>query len=104
MVVLVFFSGRSNRFTLCSFDQGRTVNSFTSIHLRDPELLQVRFHNVDKLFGAPGAGASFTIRIDDMLPDMVFNDLSHQAVHGTARGDYQMKDLGAAFFFLDGTL
>jgi hypothetical protein len=33
---------------------------------------------------------------------MVLNDLSHQAVHGSARCDHQVENVGAAFLFFDG--
>jgi hypothetical protein len=41
------------------------------------------------------------IRINDMHPDMVLNDLSHQAVHCSARRDDEMEYVGAALFFFD---
>jgi hypothetical protein len=41
------------------------------------------------------------IRIDNMFPDVIFDDLRHEAVHCAARSDDQVKDVGAAFFFLD---
>ena len=65
------------------------------------QLLEVRLNNFDQLFRASGTGAAFVIRIDDMHPDMVLNDLSHEAVHCSPGCDHQMKDVGAALFFFD---
>ena len=72
------------------------------IHSTGSELLQIRLNDLDQLFRALTTGAPFMIRIDNMLPDMVLNDLSHQAVHGPARCDYQMENVGAALLFFDG--
>jgi len=41
------------------------------------------------------------IRIDNMFPDVILDDLCHEAVHCAARSDDEMKDIGAALFFLD---
>jgi len=58
----------------------------------------------DQLFGALGAGSAFTIRIDNMLPDMVFDDLGHETVHCPACRDNQVKYLSATFFLIDSPL
>ena len=47
--------------------------------------------DLDQLFSALSTGAAFMIRIDNMHPDMVLNDLGHQAVHCSPRCDHQMK-------------
>jgi len=102
MVALAILSGRNARPTLCLI--GRSRDSFTLIHWTGTQLPQVRLNNLDQLFSAPGTGAALTIRIDHMHPDMVLNDLGHQAVHCAARSDNQMKNVGAALFFLDRAL
>jgi hypothetical protein len=60
--------------------------------------------NLDQFLRAPGTGAALTIRIDHMHPDMVLNDLGHQAVHCAARRYDQVKHVGTALFFLDRAL
>jgi hypothetical protein len=39
--------------------------------LEGTQLLQVRLNNLDQVFRAPGSGAAFMIRIDNMHPDML---------------------------------
>ena len=58
-------------------------------------------NDIDQFFGAPGARTALMIRIDHVHPDMVLDDLRHEAVHCAARSDDQMKDVRAALFFLD---
>ncbi len=43
------------------------------------------------------------IGVDHMHPDVVLNDLSHQAVHCSSRGNHEMQNVGAALFFFDRT-
>jgi hypothetical protein len=73
------------------------------IHRSDSRLLQVSLNYVDQLFGAAGAGAAFTVRIDDVDADVILDYLRHQAVHRAARGHDQVKDVGASFFLVDRT-
>jgi hypothetical protein len=104
MVALAILSGRNARPTLCPIGHSHSFDSFTLIHWTGTQLPQVRLNNLDQFFRAPGTGAALTIRIDHMHPDMVLNDLGHQAVHCAARSDDQMKNVGAALFFLDRAL
>ena len=41
-------------------------------------------------------------RVDDILPDVILDDLCHQAIHCAASRDYQMKYVGTAAFFVHG--
>ena len=61
-------------------------------------------NNIDQFFGALGARTALMIRIDHVHPNMIFDDLSHQAVHRAARSDDKMEDGGASFFLLDRAL
>ena len=61
-------------------------------------------NNIDQFFGAFGARTALMIGIDDVHPNMILDDLSHQAVHRAARGDDEMEDVGASFFLLDRAL
>jgi hypothetical protein len=61
-------------------------------------------NNIDQFLGALGARTALMIRIDDVHPNMILDDLSHQAVHRAARSDDEMEDGGAAFFILDRAL
>src|ERR1700687_2248200 len=81
----------------------RAEDSFAllQIHWTRLQLLQVCLDYVDQLFGSASAGAAFTVRIDDVDADVILDDLRHQAVHRAARGDDEMKDFGASFFFVD---
>ena len=58
-------------------------------------------NDVDQFLGAFGARASFVIRIDDVHPNMILDDFSHQAVHRAAGGDDEMEDVRASFFAFD---
>jgi hypothetical protein len=61
-------------------------------------------NDIDQFFGALGARAALMIRIDDVHPNMILDDFSHQAVHRPARSDDEMEDGGASFFLLDRAL
>src|SRR5712692_10703941 len=102
MVALAILRGRNGRPTSCLI--GRSRDSFTLIHWTGTQLPQVRLNTLDQFFSASGTGAALTIRIDNMHPDMVLNNLGHQAVHCAARRDDQMKNVGATLFLLDRAL
>jgi hypothetical protein len=61
-------------------------------------------NDIDQFLGAPGARTALMIGIDDVHPNMILDDFGHQAVHCAARGDDEMEDVGASFFFLDRAL
>src|ERR1700719_1697249 len=81
-----------------------SFDSFRLIHRTTPDLSEVRLNNIDQFFGALGARTALVVRIDDVHPNMLLDDLSHQAVHRAARSDDQMEDGGASFFILDRAL
>ena len=58
-------------------------------------------NDIDQFLGAFCARTALVVRIDDVHPNMILDDLSHLAVHRAARGDDEMEDGGASFFLLD---
>ena len=61
-------------------------------------------NDIDQFLGALGARTALVVRIDDVHPNVILDDLSHQAVHCAAGSDDEMKDVGASLFLLDRAL
>ena len=61
-------------------------------------------NDIDQFLGAFCARTALVVRIDDVHPNMILDDLSHQAVHRAPRSDDEMEDGGASFFLLDRAL
>ena len=65
-------------------------------------LFQVGLNNFDQLLSAFGPlRVVLTRRIHYVQPDVVRDDLGHQAVHRAARRNDKLKDLGTALFLVE---
>ena len=65
-------------------------------------LFQVGLNDFDQLLGAFGPLlVALTRWIHYVQPDVVRDDLGHQAVHRAARRNYKLKDLGATLFLVE---
>jgi hypothetical protein len=64
-------------------------------------LFQVCLNNFDQLLSALGPLlVALTRWIHYVQPDVVCDDLGHQAVHRAARRNYKLKDLGTTLFLV----